>query len=439
MARILIASTPLHGHVAPLLGVAEELTRRSHEVTFVTGRRFARSVSATGAHHVALPAGADFDDRDLDAAFPERRSRGRIGRVNVDIARMLAGPLPHQVRALDEADAELHPQVVLVDTTFLGGFAWKAAGGADRPPLVVANITFLTIAGRGVPPAGVGLAPMAGIVGRVRDTAVRTVTERVLVRSAIAHLDQVCAAAIGRRLPGLLFDGPRLADRLLVLTVPSFEYPRRDLPEQVRFVGPVLPPASGRFEPPGWWPELDGGRPVVHVTQGTFDNADLGRLLEPTLSALADDEVLVVATTGGPPASSVPGPVPSNARIEPYLPYEHLLPRVDAMVTNGGYGGVQLALAHGLPLVVAGDGEDKPEVGARVAWSGVGLNLRTGRPRPAALRTAVRRLLTEPSFKARAAAMQAEMRGYHGARCVAEIVEALAAPDAAPTRPAESP
>jgi UDP:flavonoid glycosyltransferase YjiC (YdhE family) len=428
MARVLIASTPLHGHVAPLLGIAEELSRRSHEVTFLTGRRFAASVADAGALHVPLPAGADFDDRDLEASFPERRGRRRIRRVNVDIARMLADPLPHQVRALNEANADVRPHVVLVDTSFLGGMAWKAADGADRPPLVVVNVTFLTIAGRGIPPAGVGLAPMAGVVGRARDAAVRAVTQRVLVRPGLAHLDRVCAATIGRRLPGLLFDGALLADRLLVLTVPSFEYPRLDLPDRVRFVGPVLPPASERFQPPPWWPELNGDRPVVHVTQGTFDNADLRRLLVPTLSALADDDVLVVATTGGPPASSVPGPVPSNARIEPYLPYERLLPRVDAMITNGGYGGVQLALAHGLPLAVAGDGEDKPEVGARVAWSGVGLNLRTGRPRPAAIRAAVRQLLTDPSFKARATAMQTEMGAYTGARRVAETVEELAAP-----------
>ena len=52
------------------------------------------------------------------------------------------------------------------------------------------------------------------------------------------------------------------------------------------------------------------------------------------------------------------------------------------MVTNGGYGGVQFALAHGVPLVVAGDHEDKPETAARVAGSGVGRNLKTGRPTP---------------------------------------------------------
>ena len=57
-------------------------------------------------------------------------------------------------------------------------------------------------------------------------------------------------------------------------------------------------PSAG-FRLPPWWSELDGDRPVVHVTQGTIDNADLGRLLEPTIDALGGEDVIVVATTGG--------------------------------------------------------------------------------------------------------------------------------------------
>lgn len=72
------------------------------------------------------------------------------------------------------------------------------------------------------------------------------------------------------------------------------------------------------------------------------------------------------------------------------------------MVTNGGYGGVQLALRHGLPLVVAGGSEDKPAVAARVADFGVGIDLRTGRPDAAAVGHAVWRVLDEPAFRRRA-------------------------------------
>jgi len=63
------------------------------------------------------------------------------------------------------------------------------------------------------------------------------------------------------------------------------------------------------------------------------------------------------------------------------------------MVTNGGYGGTQQALAHGIPLVIAGTTEDKPDVAARVAWAGVGINLKTDAPTPEQVRAAVRTLV----------------------------------------------
>ena len=138
---------------------------------------------------------------------------------------------------------------------------------------------------------------------------------------------------------------------------------------------------------------------MVHVTQGTLDNADLGRLLLVTTRALARDDVLVVATTGGPDPEPLRRDLPANVRLERFVPHDLLLPHVDVMVTNGGYGGVQQALANGVPLVVAGDSEDKPEVAARVQWSGAGVNLHTGRPSPAMVGRAVRRVLAHGSYR----------------------------------------
>ena len=145
------------------------------------------------------------------------------------------------------------------------------------------------------------------------------------------------------------------------------------------------------------------------MTQGTLDNADLGRLLLLTIDALSHDDVLVVGTTGGPDPEPFRAGLPANARLERFIPHDVLLPRVDAMVTNGGYGGVQQALAHGVPLVVAGDSEDKPEVAARVQWSGAGINLHTGRPSEAMVSRSVRRVLARPSYRERARALQEEI------------------------------
>lgn len=157
---------------------------------------------------------------------------------------------------------------------------------------------------------------------------------------------------------------------------------------------------------------MDGSRKVVLVTQGTLSNFDLSQLVAPTLAALANDsDALVVVTTGGRSLDTIPGLVPGNTRLATYLPFEWLLPKVDVLVTNGGYGSVNQALSFGVPLVTAGLTEDKADVNVRVAWSGVGIDLATNSPTPQALRKAVRAVLDNPHYRARASSMAEEYRG----------------------------
>ena len=118
--------------------------------------------------------------------------------------------------------------------------------------------------------------------------------------------------------------------------------------------------------------------------------------------------------------------MPANVRAARFIPFGELLPHVDVMVTNGGYGGVQFALAHGVPLVVAGATEEKPEIAARVAWSGAGINLRTGRPSPSQLRRAVRAALSDPRYREAARRIQGDYAAHSAPAEAASLLERLA-------------
>ncbi|WP_431802556.1 glycosyltransferase [Microbacterium sp. bgisy203] len=176
---------------------------------------------------------------------------------------------------------------------------------------------------------------------------------------------------------------------------------------------------------PPWWDELDGRR-VIAVTQGT-QNVDPTDLLQPALDALADADVIVAASTGVRGVDTLPFPVPPNARAAAMLPFDALFPRVDLLVTNGGWGGTLTALSHGVPLVVGGADLDKPEVAGRVAAAGAGVNLRTGRPAPAAVREAVGRVRADPSYRDRAREIAAQLAEAGGAPRAAELLEEFAA------------
>jgi UDP:flavonoid glycosyltransferase YjiC (YdhE family) len=193
-----------------------------------------------------------------------------------------------------------------------------------------------------------------------------------------------------------------LPDAYLQLTVPRFELPRQKPTPSVHFVGP-LPITPNQAPIPEWKNDLDGSRKVVLVTQGTLSNDDFSQLVIPTLDALANEpDVIVLVTTGGKPVETIGRSLPKNTRVAQYLPFEWAMSKIDAFVTNGGYGSLNQALSFGVPVVTAGTAADRGDVGVRVAWSGVGVYLATNTPTADALRVAVRSVLDDPNYRANA-------------------------------------
>lgn len=423
MATYLICSTPVHGHVVPMMAAASDLVSRGHRVVVLTGARFEERVRAAGAEFRPLTGRADFDDRDVESYLPDRDRYRGIAQAQYDIQTIFVRTIPDQHAAVSRAIADVRPDAILVDGAF-GGVAPLLFSSAPRPPILALGVTPLTQSSRDVAPAGTALPPSSSPIGRVRNRVLSFVARRVLFRQTQSVAQGILAELGVTDSTAFIMDISASFDRFLQLCVPEFEYPRSDLAPNTVFVGPLVPPAA-EAPLPQWWGDLDGTRPVVHVTQGTIDNREFDRLVLPTVRALAELDVLVVVSLGGAAGADL-GPLPGNVRVATYLPYDRLLPLTSVFVTNGGYGGIQHALSAGVPIVVAGDTEDKPEVAARVAWSGAGVNLRTGTPSADQLRAAVTRVLGTPAFR-RSAQRLAASAAAHDARAAidAELADAV--------------
>jgi UDP:flavonoid glycosyltransferase YjiC (YdhE family) len=420
MAEILIVALSPIGHIGPLLNVARGLVDRGDRVTVLSGDGHAGAIRATGATPATLPPQGDLDLALLDADSGREKTSG-IKRLNFDIVRLFVAPMPHQTKALGVLLAQRRFDAILSDYGFFGILPFTLGNRSAHPPVLLYGTTPVMFSSRDTAPSGLGLPPTSTPLGRLRNRALNLLSQRVLLRASQNAANHQLHRLNSRELPMFLLDSGVLADRFIVPTVPEFDYPRGDLPANVRYVGMVHPAPTQKFLPPVWWPKLDGDRPVVHVTQGTVDNADLTRLLKPTIEALADENVMVVATTGR--ASELDFPVPPNTYVAEHIPHDLLLPKVDVMVTNGGYGAVQRALSTGVPLVVAGNTEDKPEVAARVAWSGAGIDLKTGTPTARAVRAAVRDVLGNGSYLRRARELEAAYAQRDGVAEIAALVD----------------
>ena len=407
--NILFASTPATGHINPLLAITRILLAEGHEITFLTGSAFRDRIENSGAKFVSLQGRADFDGRDFLSVAPELKDiPPGLEWFRVAIERIFVDSLPAQHQGLLQALEECRADVIVGDDMFFGVLPMLLGSQSKRPPIVLCGTSFLHLAREDGAPNFLGLPPATTDEHRHQYADIAREYDEAVDQPSLLSLNEVLnALGVGPVSVPLFHSVVELADAYMQLSVPRFEFPRQ-IPPTVHFVGtpPIIP---GQAPLPPWAHELDGSRKVVLVTQGTVANHNFGLLVAPTLAALANEpDVLVVVTTGGRAVDAIPGAVPSNARIASFLPFEWLLPHVDVLVTNGGYGSVNQAMSFGIPLVTAGMTEDKADVNARVAWSGVGLNLATNEPTQEALRVAVRTALDRPAYRMRAAQMADE-------------------------------
>jgi MGT family glycosyltransferase len=362
MARFLAYTSPATGHLFPLVPGLLALVERGHEVRLY---------------------GPPLDDVGLDARPLAPRPAVptvKTGRLEKDLSELMAHG-EHERAELERAIADFQPDALLIDTN-----AYGAAVAAEKSglPWAIVNPSLLAYPGRGIPAYGLGMKPMRGPLGRVRDALLTQLVIRIYAKAMLPRLNEL------RRNAGLTpFTSPvqhsDAPDRLLVLSGDPLEYPRVDAPEHVRFVGAQVwdPPA----ETPAWL--LEDGDPWVLVTCSTDYQGDEA-LAAAAIEALRDEPVRVIVTLAD--AHGV-GELPhaDNVRIERFVPHGPVLERAAAVICHGGMGIVQKAIGAGVPIVAVPFGRDQPEVGRRIAESGTGVLVK--RKDLSKLRSAVRRAL----------------------------------------------
>ncbi|WP_203581008.1 glycosyltransferase [Microbacterium hibisci] len=420
MARFLLAAMPFTGHVTPLRAVTQALVARGHDVRFYTGEAFRGGIEASGAALVPWRAAPDFDENDLSATFPRLRGKKGLRQVFINLQDLWIDTAPAQVADL-QAEWDREPwDAIVADDTSVGAALFADRSGCPRVTVAVVPLHLTSSQG---PPSGMGLAPGRNPLTRGRDAALRGIAP--LAMRPLTRPLMRARAAVGLPAAPLTLEQTVISpQRVLATGSPALDFARTDRPAHLDFVGLLTIAASASPLPP-WWDDLYG-RTVVHVTQGT-QNIDPSDLIRPALEALADRDVLVVVSTGVRGRDGLPFPVPANARVAGMVPYDALLPRVDVVITNGGWGGTLAALGHGIPLVIAGGDLDKPEIAARVAWIGAGVDLRTGTPTAEQVARGYERASTDPAMRAAAERIGVDLRSRGGAPRAAELIEEFAA------------
>lgn len=431
MAKFLFAVWPLPGLVNPCVAVAHALHARGHEVAFYTGNS-TRSV-VEGEGFVCFPFNSVNEERihaliriqfsQFASLWEQLRGARKLKRNLQD---WLLGSVPAQIEDLDHVLDEWYADVLVCEIALWAPIL--VLHETRRVPVAVfSSFAACMLPGPEAPAWGRGLP-------RPRDWLMRSCStiERTLVRWLSVDF-RAAVDALRRRygLSPLPVSATEFAGQMplyLVPSTPEFDYERHDLPPSVHYVGPCLWDKP-RDEPlPQWLSQLSTDLPIVHVTEATIHIHE-PILLRAAAHALGDLPVQVVMTTGRhrDPAELDLGPLASNIRVERHVPHSALLPSCSVVVTMGGAGTVLAALKAGVPLVVVPTEWDKPENAQRVVEAGAGLRISPKDCTPERLRTAVERVLREPSFRQNAQRLAGAFVRYGGPARAAELLESLVA------------
>ncbi len=204
----------------------------------------------------------------------------------------------------------------------------------------------------------------------------------------------------------------------------EFEFPRKELPSCFHFTGPYSNPVSR--EPAPFPYEKLTGQPLIYASMGTLQNRLLWIFQMIAEACVALNVQLVVALGGGEAPESLPQ-LPGNTIVVGYAPQLELLQKAALTITHAGMNTTLESLSNGVPMVAIPITNDQPAVAARIAWTGTGEVIPLSKVSVEKLHQAIKRVLTEDSYKKNALNLQEAIKRAGGVSRAADIIEQVVA------------
>ena len=345
--KILIASIPAAGHLNPLLSIASLLVESGHEVAVQVSEDLRPAVEAAGHRFLSEIPNAQTSAGYYFETYPERMQKSPgMEMTGYDLVHFFARNIAAQFASLKMALYDFPADLILADSLYWGTLPMLVGPRDKRPAIAHLGVSVVNIgSGKNIP-----MRPDETPEQREAQLQLR---ERFMLQPAQQAVNAALASLGYPALPCPILEAmTKLPDLYLHSGIESFEYP--DSNSKVRYIG-ALPTPAGQPTLPEWWQHLDRTKRLVLVTQGTIANRDFGQVIAPALVALGGrEDVTIIVTTGGQTAESIPVAIPFNARIASFLPYAQIMTEIDLLISNGGYGTVNMAISHGIPVISAG-------------------------------------------------------------------------------------
>ena len=411
MTHFGIICPPLTGHLNPMTALGRELQRRGHRVTVI---------SLLDAQPIASAAGLEFLPI-LESEYPAgstAKSLTLLGELNGLAA------FRHTIKLHQESSASFlqdAPQaikaagveVLLIDEASFAGIT--VAEYLNIPFVTVCSA--LILKGEDIiPPFFTTWDYNLAWWARLRNQVAYALSDNLVkpIQETIAEY---------RRQWSLPTYSNSYSSELRLATLsqqpPEFEFPRRELPPDFYFTGP-LHDSRARQAVDFPFEKLNGKR-LIYASLGTLQNR-LQYIFSYIAEACAAPDVQLVISLGGSLEPEELPNLPGNPIVVKYAPQLELLKKASLTITHGGMNTTLESLSNGVPLVAIPIAHEQPGVASRIAWTGAGEFITLKKLTVAKLRDAVQRVLTEDLYRQNAEKLQTDIQYAGGLEAAANII-----------------
>lgn len=383
--HIAFVSLGAFGHINPTLALVTELVKKGVRVTYFTTEAFRTIIEPTGAKFVAVPSWMAENDK-----------HNEDGEVAAAVPFLFLNEAGAYIDTVLDTLKNDKPDAVVHD--FAG-----IAGTIAADNLKVANVMLYTSY-----PSNDSYSVAAGFENCPPDHP---------LRKAAAQLAQTYAEKYGCRLLTVkeIFDGH--GDFNLVMMqkklVPNYE----SFDDSFVFTGVQI----GKRTAFGSWKAPDNGKPLLYSSLGTAFN-NWPEYYPILFDAVRDLDINVFAALGSIDPASLKD-IPANVEVGQMVPQLDILSQASVFITHAGMGGTGEAIYYGVPMIAIPQMEEQAITARQIEKLGLGVAfLDKSAITSEALKTAIQKLLTEPSYKAAAEQFSADMKTLGGAKASAEAL-----------------
>jgi MGT family glycosyltransferase len=400
MSKIVVLNIPASGHVNPTLPVVQELVQRGEQVIYYNSDEFRAQIEQTGVIFRPYPV-TEYTSTEIAKSL----QGGDLFSHAVLLLRATENLLPF---TLDELARE-QPDLVIFDENVLWGriaaTQLSLRTAASIPTFVLDNL----------------LAPL-------------TFRESIrLLRQILSKLPGLLVARrriarrSGKAFPSFRPLFPMRGDLNIVFTSRELQPDTPIIDETFRFVGPSINLQTRSEDFP--FDALDQN-PIVYISMGTIHTGSV-EFYRQCFETFGSYPAQFVLSAGKQTDMVALEPIPSNFIVRPSVPQLEVLQRVAVFITHGGMNSVHEGLYYGVPLVLIPHQIEQLFNALAVTIRGAGLVLRAqlsgGQITAAQLRQALDTVLSEPSYREAAQALQRSLHATGGYRQAADEIQACLA------------